>query len=90
MSFVEFIEMLAPFWDLAREIFSFQIFGAPLYGILLSLFLMSFILSFIKGGHVGAGVVSSISAGIRTGEGAKADRQAKERRDRIGFHVRDD
>lgn len=89
-SVIEFLDTLAPFWDLARDIFSFRIFGAPLYGLLVSLFMISFVLSFIKGARVGSGIGSAISAGIRTGEAAKAERQAKERSARIGFRPRED
>lgn len=78
-SVIEFLDTLAPFWDLARDIFSFRIFGVPLYGILVSLFMLSFVLTFIKGG--GVSFAGSLGGVLRASRAAKSESEAKRRRD---------
>lgn len=67
----DFLDIFTPFVDLSLSIISVQIFGVPLWTILLNFLLVSFVIGFITHGSVGLGMVSHVSGAVDRSKAAK-------------------
>lgn len=89
--FSEFLELFRPIFALAGALLNYRIFGLPLYGYLISLFVFAFVTGFIRNGSFTLTTVGNVVAGgISAGKAASAEWQRKKRSNFIGFRPSED
>lgn len=72
-SFSQFFTVfLQPVFDLFTRLISLPIFGVPLYQILLSFFVLAFVIGFISSGTALGGGVFNAAAGLARGSASAA------------------
>lgn len=90
-NFSDFLALFEPVFVLAAALLNYRLFGAPLYTYLLSLFVFAFVTGFIRNGSFSmSGTANVVSGSIEAGKAASAERQRRERSNRIGFRPSED
>lgn len=82
-----FLDFISPLLNMVYTIVSVEVFGMPLWTILLNMLVCFTVIGFITKGSVGIGSGAS-SASVGASEKAKGrelDRKEEERKNRIGF-----